>query len=79
MARADAARRRHEDHLLSFPNVTGVGTEVDPRSGAETIVVYVTRKVPATALRPGEVLPALVEDVPVDVVEIGEIRAHGPA
>jgi len=79
MPTADAARRRHEDRLLSYPNVTGVGTDRDSRTGAETIVVYVTRKVPTTELQPHEVLPAQLESVPLRVVEIGEIRAQGPA
>ena len=79
MTRADAARRRHEDHLLGYPNVTGIGTGRDPETGAETIVVFVTRKIPAADLRPHEVLPQEIEDVPVRVVEIGEIRAQGLA
>ncbi len=79
MTTADAARRRHEDRLLGYPNVTGIGTGLDAGTGAETIVVYVTRKIPAMDLQPHEVLPQDVEDVPVRVVEIGEITAQGLA
>jgi hypothetical protein len=77
MTRADAARRRNEDRLLGYPNVTGVGTSRDPRTGAETIDVYVTRRVPPGDLRPQDVVPHEIEGVPVRVVEIGEIEAQG--
>jgi hypothetical protein len=37
-------------------------------------VVYVTRKVPRSALTQTQILPTEIEGVPVDVVEVGEVR-----
>lgn len=74
-----AVKRRHEAALLRRANVVAVGVGRRVRGGAPTeevcIVVSVRRKQPATALPPAEVLPARLEDVPVDVVEAGEIAA----
>jgi hypothetical protein len=79
MTSVDAVRRRHEDRLLRFPHVTGVGTGVDPRTGTDVIVVYVTAKVPPADLRPDEMLPERLENVPVHVLAIGDVTAQGPA
>ena len=72
-------KRRHENELLRKPNVVAVGVGFRTRRGQPTsevcIVVSVTQKVPAARLKRGEVLPAALEDVPVDVVETGVIRA----
>lgn len=78
MTRAEEARRRNEDRILGYPNVTGVASDRDPNTGLETIVVYVTRKVPIDDLRPEEIVPRQIEGIPVRVVEIGEITAQGP-
>jgi len=68
-------RARHEDELLRYPNVVGVATGTRTRRGEPTeeacLVVYVERKVPAESLASGELLPAEIEGVPVDVVATG--------
>jgi len=39
--------------------------------------VYVSRKLPERELRATDVIPREIDGVPVDVVEVGEIRALG--
>jgi hypothetical protein len=77
--RALEVKRRHEQELLSKANVVAVGVGYCRRGGVQTgevcIVVSVKNKVPLSELKPGDVIPAQIEDVPVDVVETGEIRA----
>ena len=72
-------KRRHERELLSKPNVVAVGVGYRTRGGQPTsevcIVVSVTRKIPRSDLKRSEVLPKTLEDVPIDVVESGVIRA----
>ena len=72
-------KRRHEAELLGKPNVVAVGVGYRTRSGQPTsevcIVVSVTRKIPDADLKRSEALPRTLEDVPIDVVESGVIRA----
>ena len=72
-------KRRHESELLRKPNVVAVGVGFRTRGGQPTsevcIVVSVTQKLPAANLKRGAALPTRLEDVPVDVVETGAIRA----
>jgi hypothetical protein len=72
-------KRRHEQELLRKANVVAVGVGYPMRGGVRSrevgIVVSVKRKVPSSELKPRDVIPAQIEDVPVDVVETGEIRA----
>jgi len=77
--RAQTVKRRHEAELLRKPNVVAVGVGFRTRGGQPTsevcIVVSVTAKVPAAQLRRGDLLPASIDGVPIDVVETGAIRA----
>ena len=79
MQRALEVKRRHEQELLRKVNVVAVGIGYCRRGGVQTrevgIVVSVKSKVPSSELQPRDVIPAQIEDVPVDVVETGEIRA----
>jgi len=72
-------KRRHEQELLRKVNVVAVGVGYCRRGGVPSkevcIVVSVKNKVPLSKLRPQDVIPAKIENVPVDVVETGEIRA----
>jgi hypothetical protein len=72
-------KRRHEQELLRKANVVAVGVGYCTRGGVQTnqlgIVVSVKNKVPLSTLKPKDVIPAKIEDVPVDVVETGAIRA----
>jgi len=72
-------KRRHEQELLRKANVLAVGVGHCTRGGVPTkevcIVVSVRNKVPLSELKPRDAIPAQIENVPVDVVETGEIRA----
>jgi hypothetical protein len=80
MQRAAAVRQRYERELLSKANVVGVGTGRRRRGGQPTedvaVVVMVDKKVPREQLAPKDVIPAQIEGVPVDVQEVGQLRAQ---
>ncbi|MGW5865582.1 hypothetical protein ACWFRJ_25760 [Streptomyces sp. NPDC055239] len=61
---------------MKLANVTGVGIGKDERSGADVIVVFVTRKVPRDRLRDEDMVPEVLEGVPVRVLAIGEPMAQ---
>ena len=79
MQRALDVKRRHEQELLRKANVVAVGVGYCRRGGVQTrevgIVVSVKKKVPVSELKPRDIIPAQIENVPLDVVETGEIRA----
>ncbi len=80
MARVMAVKRAHEQELLSKANVVGVGIGYRQAAGQPTdtiaLVVMVTKKLPPTHLSPQDRIPPQIEDVPVDVQEVGEISAY---
>lgn len=79
MDRARAVKRTHEAGLMALPNVVGVGIGLRQRGGQKTkevaLVVMVDRKVSADGLAPDEIIPDEIEGVPVDVQEVGQLRA----
>ena len=70
----EAAKTKYEQLLMRLPNVTGVG--IGDRGGKPVIVVFVTQKVPASALEPQEVVPKSLEGFETDVREIGHVTAQ---
>ncbi|MEV7191853.1 hypothetical protein AB0N81_08585 [Streptomyces sp. NPDC093510] len=77
-SRVDAhqARSLHEGRLMRLANVTGVGIGRDDHSGQDVIVVFVTHRVPRDRLRDEDVVPDMLDGVPVRVLAIGEIDAQ---
>ncbi len=77
-----AVKAAHEKELLRKANVVGVGVGLCQRGGRLTgeacIVVSVRRKLPASQLEPADLVPPELDGVPVDVQEVGEIRAFEP-
>ena len=77
--RVQEVKRRHEAELMRKPNVVAIGIGFRTRGGQPTqevcIVVSVKTKVPAAQLKRGDLLPASIDGVPIDVVETGAIRA----
>lgn len=71
----ESAMREHEDELMRLPNVTGVG--IGKKAGRDVIKVFVTRKVPETCLRPGDIVPKSLAGFEIDVDEIGLVNAEG--
>src|SRR5690349_13588549 len=76
---ADRVRDEHEARLLRYPNVVGVTVGFAMRRGRATrtpaIVVYVSKKVPRRRLAPADRIPASLDGVWVDVVEVGPVEA----
>lgn len=77
--RVMAVKRAFEAELLTKPNVVGVGIGHRQTGGQPTdtiaLVVMVTRKLPPSLLAPEDQIPAMIDNVPVDVQEVGEITA----
>lgn len=69
----------YEADLMSKANVVGVGIGLRQRAGQSTgepaIVVSVTHKVPPSLVNPDDVIPSELDGIPVDVQEIGRLRA----
>ena len=74
-----SVKEKYEEELLQRANVMGVGVGLRMRAGEPTdevvLVVMVTRKVPRAQLAPEDFVPSEIEGVPVDIQEVGHIRA----
>ncbi len=72
-------RQRYQEELMSKANVVGVGIGLRHHQGEQTsepaLVVMVRKKVPITLLAPEDVIPATLDGIPVDVQEVGDLRA----
>jgi hypothetical protein len=77
--KASQVKRAHQAELMAKANGVGVGVGYRQVGGERTetvaLVVMVSRKLPAAQLAPQDVLPNEIEGVPVDVQEVGEVRA----
>lgn len=73
------AKEANKQAILEKPNVVGVGVGYKRTNGVVTdelsVVVMVRKKLPIAGLEPQDVLPRQVDNVKVDVIEVGEIRA----
>lgn len=78
--RAVETKEEHWPTIMAKPNVVGVGVGVKQAdsepTGEMSIIVMVRRKIPLAGLDPGEAVPARLDGVPTDVVQVGEIRAQ---
>ncbi|CAG1021714.1 hypothetical protein MTYM_01207 [Methylococcales bacterium] len=66
--------KRCETQIMQLPNVTGIG--IGKKGGKDVIKVFVTQKLPESALRPDEVIPKALGKYDVDVEEIGVVMAQ---
>ena len=77
---ASAVKKAYQTELMSKANVVGVGVGYRTIGGMRTediaLVVMVTKKVPSTQLAPQDILPAEIDGIPVDVQEVGIVRAQ---
>jgi hypothetical protein len=75
------ARQQATPGFLARQNVVacGVGYKIKGQTATTTpsVMVSVTRKIPADQLHPADLIPAMIQNVPTDVVETGEIVAFG--
>ena len=78
--KAQAAKNAHEAELMSMPNVVGVGIGFRQKGGVRAdevaLVVMVTQKLSPSLLAPDDAIPAVIDGVPVDVQEVGVVRAQ---
>ena len=79
ITRAQDVKAKYERELMGKRNVVGVGIGFRQRADQETeevcIVVSVRQKKPRGELAPRDVIPPVIEGVPVDVQETGPFRA----
>lgn len=78
--RAQTVKQAYTGQLMAKANVVGVGVGFCTRRGQRTgqvgLVVMVSKKLPSAQLDPRDIIPHEIEGVPVDVQEVGEIRAQ---
>ncbi|MCJ7700246.1 MAG: hypothetical protein MUO62_01580, partial [Anaerolineales bacterium] len=71
---------RHAQEILAKPNVIGVGIGYKQTAGQKTgelsLVTLVRTKLPTAALTAETMVPAMIDSVVTDVMEVGEIRAN---
>jgi len=74
-----AVKHAHQAELLTKANVVGVGVGFRCQKGVRTdqvtLVIMVSRKMPKSQLEPKDLLPMEIEGIPVDVQEVGELKA----
>lgn len=70
----EAVKKKYEEQLMQLPNVTGVG--IGEKERKKVIKVFVTHKVPESALRPHEIVPKMLDGYETDVEEIGVVTAQ---
>lgn len=72
-------KKRHEAEILAKKNVVGLGIGFRQRGGETSdelgLVVFVSKKLPDEAVSPEDRIPAFLDGVPVDVQEVGPIKA----
>ena len=72
----ETVQQQQQDKLMRLPNVVGVG--IGEKGGQKVIKVLVTHKVPASSLKPEDVIPKTVGGFKTDVEEIGSVTAQTP-
>lgn len=70
----ESAMRKHEERVMQLPNVTGIG--IGKKGKKEVIKVFVTHKVPESALQLHEIIPKMLEGYETDVEETGVVTAQ---
>lgn len=83
IAQIRSLKQQYLPALFTRRNVIGCGIGYKIREGVQThelsLVVSVTHKVHSSALAPVDLIPAQLDGVPTDVVELGVLRAfQGP-
>lgn len=78
----DTVRRvkaRHEAEIMAKKNVVGIGIGYRERGGTTTdelsLIVFVSKKLPAQMLSAQDHIPPYIEGVPTDVKEVGTVKA----
>lgn len=78
MRRVYQAIQKHKKKILTIDNVVGVGRGIKEkkgmRTGDESIVVFVEKKIDEDHLQVYDLIPKKIDDRHTDVVEVGEIK-----
>jgi hypothetical protein len=76
---AQQVKQANKAEIMARPNVVGVGVGEKESAGQKTgetcIVVLVRVKLPVAGLAPEALVPAQIDGVTTDVIEVGELRA----
>jgi hypothetical protein len=79
MAHARRIKAAHQDMLMRKANVVGVAIGYAQRAQIPTkqisVVVMVSQKLPRELLDVEDIIPSELEGIPVDVQEVGKLRA----
>lgn len=70
----ESVMRKHEEQVMQLPNVTGIG--IGKKGRKNVIKVFVTHKMPESALESHEIIPKVLEGYETDVEEIGVVTAQ---
>jgi hypothetical protein len=77
---ARAVKQAHENELMKRANVIGVGVGYQKKGGNLTgqvaLIILVAKKVPPEQISPKDLLPSIIDGVPVDVQEVGRLTAQ---
>ncbi len=78
-AATSAAQAAHESALFGLANVVAVGASFKQKGGKPTstrsLTVFVEKKLPKSDLAREDIVPAELDGIPTDVVEVGKIEA----
>jgi hypothetical protein len=78
--RVSALKDQVECELLKKANVVGVGVGLRQKGGESTgevaLIVMVRKKVSNSKLAPEDQIPMEINDIPIDVLEVGDLRVN---
>jgi hypothetical protein len=74
MTSIQSVMEKYEDQLMQRRNVHGVG--IGQKGAKQVIKVFVTHKVDKSALKPGDLIPKILDGYETDVEEIGSVSAQ---
>ena len=78
LSEAKLIRDKHEARLMRKKGVVGCAVGYKHIAGKKTnqicIVCYVIEKIPEDQLDEGDLVPPVIDGIPTDVVESGELR-----
>jgi len=78
LSEAKLIREKHEATLMRKKGVVGCAVGYKHIAGKKTdqicIVCYVIEKIPENQLDEGDLVPPVIEGIPTDVIESGEMK-----
>ena len=78
LAKAKKIREKYEKSLMKKRGVVGCAVGYKFKEGKKTnrvcIICYVIDKIPENQIEEADLIPSMIEGIPTDVVESGEMR-----